>query len=181
MTATVDSNFWASHDKHTSELLTKSEQAAQHLRKIFKHLQSVNPELMTIEVQYDGSGDSGEIESIGYYKRPFSTVMYDPASEIDVTDSEPLSGELTNGMVKNRSFWNPETRSMVQQEPSPPTARELIDDLAWDVAYGKHPGFEINEGAYGTVVIYQDEDDEVQVQLTHNERIEEVCTTTSEL
>lgn len=38
-----------------------------------------------------------------------------------------------------------------------PEIEQLIDTLAWFIAYGSHPGFEINEGGQGTIRFSLDE------------------------
>jgi hypothetical protein len=78
---------------------------------ICKMLVEQMPEAVRVEIQYQGSGDSGNIEWVTAYS---------------------LSGEK----LKN-----------------PPE----IENHAWTIAYGAHPGFEINEGGGGTITVYPHE------------------------
>lgn len=47
---------------------------------------------------------------------------------------------------------------------------KAIDELAWDLAYGQNPDFEINEGGQGVVQVLF-EDNEWTVHLHHEENI----------
>jgi hypothetical protein len=56
-----------------------------------------------------------------------------------------------------------------------PEIEQLIDTLAWDIAYGSHPGFEINEGGQGVVRFSLDEEtSEWKGELHHEENIVQV-------
>src|SRR4051794_40786293 len=82
--------------------------------------------IATVEIEYDGEGDSGQIESIA-------------ARDVKgwpVRLNQPLSLALREGEETTRygSFT------------------EALDDFAWSVLEENHSGFQDNDGGFGTVV-----------------------------
>ena len=47
----------------------------------------------------------------------------------------------------------------------------LLDVVGWDIAYGSHPGFEINEGGQGTIDCQKNEDGVWTLSIHHEENI----------
>ena len=86
--------------------------------------------IVTVTVAFDGYGDSGQIESI------------------DAVGADEAPREL------------PQTSLMIRRslrgEPEPTcedmTAADAVERLAYDLLGDAHPGWEINDGAYGTFV-----------------------------
>lgn len=141
--------------------------AAGFLRTLFFYLRSQHPELARIEVTYEGSGDSGQIEDVNYFQSPTDCVL------IEIDDMAPLPDEVAQGKTFQAGQWEPERGFVKNGNPVNISARQLIDEFAWDLAYSQNPGFEINEGGYGTISITSDEDDRstVHIRLSHSERI----------
>jgi hypothetical protein len=169
MTSTQD--FAAIYRNHLSKVASAANDAATGLRTIFLYLRAEYPDLQYIEIEYDGGGDSGQIDSIFYggdktsdYVAPFS---------VDVSDNQPLPDEITQERTHQPGEWQPGVGWVDTGERTNVTAERLISDLGWDLAYGCHPGFEINEGGCGRIVIRADEDDPamVRVSVSHSERI----------
>lgn len=155
----------------TSTTDDAKDNAAAELRTLYLYLRSEYPNLRYIEVEYDGCSDNGQIHSIFYgankeseHVAPFSAL---------VDDAQPLPDAVAKGHSRQPGEWQPGVGWVDTGERSNFTAEQMISELAWDLAYGQNPGFEINEGGYGRVVIAADEDDPslVRVSLSHSERI----------
>lgn len=87
-------------------------------------------DIATVTVAFDGYGDSGLIESV------------------DAFGEDGLSCDLpSTSLFVRRALWG---------EPEPAseemTVAEAIERLAYDLLSGAHPGWEINDGSYGTFV-----------------------------
>ncbi|MGL4241516.1 MAG: DUF6878 family protein [Beijerinckiaceae bacterium] len=86
--------------------------------------------IATVTVEFDGYGDSGQIESV------------------DALGKDGVSCDLpSTSLAMRRALWG---------EPEPAseemTVAEAIERLAYDLLGGAHPGWEINDGSYGTFV-----------------------------
>ena len=106
-----------------------------------------------VTVEYDGSGDSGQIDTIE---------AWDAGN-----DRMPLPFE-------------PRIQFVPENPGSPPAEYSLeaaIETVAWDYLYDLHCGWENNDGAYGTFVF---DVPARTLTLEHNERYTEVSTTTHE-
>ncbi len=84
--------------------------------------------VVTVTVEFDGYGDSGQIESL------------------DAVGADGLVRELpATSLILRRAVWGeaePHSEEM--------TAAEAIERLAYDLLGDAHPGWEINDGAYGS-------------------------------
>jgi hypothetical protein len=81
-----------------------------------------------VTVEFDGYGDSGQIESV------------------EATGADGLVRELPAiSLIHRRAQWG-------EAEPrcEEMTATETIERLAYDLLGDAHPGWEINDGAYGS-------------------------------
>lgn len=102
--------------------------------------------IATVTVTFDGSSDSGQIESI---------------DSRDATGIEMPLPEATVSIVA--IVWG-HSRS----EPRSMSVREGIEHLAYDALEETHDGWEINEGAYGEFVF---DVPALEIRLDYNERI----------
>jgi hypothetical protein len=63
------------------------EHARQHLPEAARQLKEIG--VVSIEVYYDGCGDSGQIESIHYFDANYRSI--DPAGRVTITDEELMN------------------------------------------------------------------------------------------
>jgi hypothetical protein len=97
-----------------------------------------------VHVEFDGCGDSGQIESVSVYAVDVPMAL--PAVSIEFV--EPAEGSETT----NR-------RSV--------TLQEAIEQLVYDALEELHPGWEINDGAFGEFVF---DVERRTIDVVHNER-----------
>lgn len=86
--------------------------------------------ILTVTIAFDGYGDSGQIESI------------------DAIGKDGVSRELpARSITIRRARWG-------EAEPASEemTVAEAVERLAYDLLGGAHPGWEINDGSFGTFV-----------------------------
>jgi hypothetical protein len=109
-------------------------------------------EVQSVSVQFDGYGDSGSLEGITYL----------PSAEgkAEVPDTPHEVTEWTQGGKPKRVVRNY-------------TLDELVSEACYGLLGAEHPGWEINEGSFGTFTINPATD---AVSLTFNQRIESVET-----
>jgi hypothetical protein len=106
-----------------------------------------------VTVEYDGSGDSGQIENIEAWSADNKRLPFPTGPRIQFVPENPGS-------------------------PSAEYSLEAaIDTVAWDYLYDLHCGWENNDGAFGTFVF---DVPARTLTLEHNERYTEVSTTTHE-
>jgi Family of unknown function (DUF6878) len=106
-----------------------------------------------VSVEFDGSGDSGQIEDILAWNTAGDTVSLPVDRKLQLASPLP------------------------DYPPAEITFQEAIETLAYDYLGDAHPGWEINDGAFGTFVF--DVADRT-ITLAHNERYTEVNTTSHE-
>ncbi len=102
--------------------------------------------ITSVVVQFDGSGDSGQIEDIEVKAGDQPAEL--PAGEIELAYVAPDSIE-------------PERRSL--------TIRNAVESLVYDFLEETHSGWENNEGAYGEFIF---DVAERTITLDYNERVE---------
>jgi hypothetical protein len=103
--------------------------------------------IATVLVEFDGYGDSGQIEDIRAHGGPDIAVNL-PECNVEIARVEYGSPEIVRGIY---------------------TVKEAIERLAYDFLEETHGGWENNEGAYGDFLF-----DVAQrtITLNYNERIE---------
>lgn len=167
-------NIVEAYMQRLAELSESANEAASDLRKVFLWLKTRNPKLDRIEISYDGCGGSGQVEDIQCWATNPTAPSTLERVELDGMD-EPLPDEFFNAKPRKQRKHQTITCNLTIQsrESRNCTPEQLLDKLAWDLAYGENPGFEINEGGYGTVRIRvsTDNPDGVTVTLSHSERI----------
>lgn len=160
-------NFEATMQKYYEQRKEELRTGVDKLRAVFLYLKGLHPELQRIEIEYDGCGDSGQVGYIAYYSGP--------TSKLEIDDSQPLPDVLANGRRSRRGKWISGQGYVEDEADINISASDLLQDRGWDVAYGQNPGFEINEGAYGTITISSEINNpvapnDVDVKLEHSER-----------
>lgn len=156
--------------KHYEGIHDRQQQAVAALKAIFSYLQRKYPDLRVIEITYNGSGDSGQIEDIRFNPRWRTEVQ----AELEVAD-ETMPDELAFGRKHQGGHWDRERGEWTADSPDRnPSLMHLLDTFGWDLAYGQNPGFEINEGGFGTISVSSESGsiDDVVIELSHSERVE---------
>jgi|LakMenEpi03Aug12_release.lakeMendotaPanAssembly.Ray.scaffolds.fasta_scaffold372861_2 hypothetical protein len=111
-----------------------------------------------VEVEFDGSGDSGSIEAPVFFKR---------RGKGYATGTE-FAGKEVPGSEFEASDWSGGKCKKVTRQK---TIGELIEDVCYGILGSEHGGWEINEGSFGTFIFRVDDD---KVLVTFNQRIESV-------
>jgi hypothetical protein len=170
-TSTAGADFATFYRNHMSKVASAADDAATGLRTLFLYLRAQQPELQYIEIEYDGCGDSGNVESIFYGGN--QTADHVAPFSVDVSDDQPLPDEVAQGRTHQPGEWQPGVGWVTTGDLVNISAKQLLSDLGWDLAYGRNPGFEVNEGGYGRIVITADKEDPsvARISLSHSERI----------
>lgn len=103
--------------------------------------------ITTVLVEFDGYGDSGQIEDISAHAGPDVAVNL-PERDVDIARVEYGTLEIVRQTV---------------------SVRDAIETLAYDFLEETHGGWENNEGAYGDFLF---DVAERSITLNYNERIE---------
>lgn len=127
----------------TKDLANKLFAACAHLK------------IKKIKVDFDGEGDSGQIEEITFYNEKSEEVH----PVVDLGECVVVVGHR---LVD--SGWEDVTKTTKL------TLKEAAEQIAYDTLERKHSGWEINEGSYGTIYF---DIDERKVRCEFNERIVE--------
>ena len=106
-----------------------------------------------VTVEYDGSDDSGQIESIEAWNTANEKIPLPSLRKVQ------LASENTDFPVDEIGL------------------EAAVEQLAWDYLYDNHGGWENNDGAFGT---FEFSVPDRTIALQHNERYTDVNTTTHE-
>lgn len=108
--------------------------------------------ITTVSIEYDGEGDSGQVNDI----------------------------QAFDGKQQPVSLDQPVTLAI--HKPEEPTAyatlREALDDFAWTILGIYHDGFWNNDGGFGNIAI---DTSKARVTIDHNDRITDVDNTVTEV
>jgi len=144
-----------------ADQLKKSDRVKYHSNLLFNTL--AQTKVSSIEVSFEGCGDSGQIESVDYTDANGKGI-----------DEAYLDKTIVKGSAKTSYHkWDEKKKEMVLTEAREGNIREIIEEICYDKLGASHGGWEINEGSYGT--FYFDVSTR-KVTLEYNERIEEVRT-----
>lgn len=106
--------------------------------KVFKTLKGL--QLKRVQVNFDGCGDSGQIDSVAYGKTATGS-----CEENKTIDETPVEGvEITD-----TTRWDEKAKDWVS-EMRAGNLRDAIEQLCYDLLEMEHGGWEINEGSFGT-------------------------------
>jgi Family of unknown function (DUF6878) len=131
---------------------TPAEETRTHNKKlIFAALAEAG--VTKVSIEFDGAGDSGQIEEILAWNAAGDTIPLPSDRKLQLTSPAP---------------GNP---------PVETTLQEAVETLAYDYLEDTHPGWEINDGAFGTFVF---DVPARSITLEHNERYTEVHTSAHE-
>ena len=162
-------NDWESSFRSEQNRLNKERKALIEYNKnlLFPILKT--NKIKTVVVEFDGSGDSGQIESVG-----LSRYSYDKMGDEDEKDVDKLLEEFFVGAkIANGDQYNGEGGELCVEEQDT-TVEEVISSICYDLMEIEHPGWEDGEGAYGEFIFDLEKD---TISYVHNERITEVNTT----
>jgi hypothetical protein len=144
-----------------ADQLKKADRVKHHANLLFDTL--AQTKVSSIEVSFEGCGDSGQIEAVDYTDSKGKGI-----------DELYLDKVIVKGSAKTSYHqWDEKTKKLVLTEPKEGNVREIIEEICYDKLGASHGGWEINEGSYGT--FYFDVSTR-KVRLEYNERIEEVRT-----
>ena len=144
-----------------ADQLKKADRVKYHANLLFDTL--AKTKVSSIEVAFEGCGDSGQIEAVDYTDANGKGI-----------DEAYLNKTIVKGSEKTSYHkWDEKTKKLVKTEATEGNVREIIEEICYDKLGASHGGWEINEGSYGT--FYFDVSTR-KVRLEYNERIEEVRT-----
>ena len=115
--------------------------------------------IKTVNVEYAGSGDNGQIEDV--------TFVYKNAVE-NMEDSITIIKESSK--FEDGQWHQRESEEEVDLE-------EAVRDLCYEILSDSHPGWEVNDGSQGGMVFNVDEN---TIKLEHTEYYTESTTTKEE-
>lgn len=108
----------------------------QERKEILTQLRALN--VASVVVDYDGSGDSGQVESVEARTAGGNAIdLAVPAGMKEVEEGHYVVGQ---------GF-------LTQKKIKPVLLRERIEDFAYAWLEDQHPGWEINGGSYGQLTI----------------------------
>jgi len=144
-----------------ADQLKKADRVKYHANLLFDTLSQTK--VSSIEVSFEGCGDSGQIESVDYTDTNGKGI-----------DEAYLDKVIVKGSAKTSYHqWDEKKKQMVLTEAKEGNVREIIEEICYDKLGASHGGWEINEGSYGT---FHFDVSTRKVRLEYNERIEEVRT-----
>jgi len=132
-------------------------------------------------IRYEGSGDSGQVEEIAIYKPgedPQSDCYYyfegladEEQRAIHAERTAFLSDTKIEITVTSSRFDHDKHEWIESSEDQMVPLLRGLDWLAYHWLEQRHPGWEINEGSYGHVVVHVDR---LRMEMEHSERIVDV-------
>ena len=144
-----------------ADQLKKADKVKYHSNLLFDTL--AQTKVSSIEVSFEGCGDSGQIEAVDYTDANGKGI-----------DEAYLNKTIVKGSEKTSYHkWDEKKKMLVKTEPREGNVREIVEEVCYDKLGASHGGWEINEGSYGT--FYFDVSTR-KVRLEYNQRIEEVRT-----
>ncbi len=144
-----------------ADQIKKGDRVKYHSNLLFDTL--AQTKVSSIEVSFEGCGDSGQIESVDYTDANGKGIDEAYLNKIIVKGSEKTSYHQ----------WDEKKKMLVKTEPREGNVREIVEEICYDKLGASHGGWEINEGSYGTFLF---DVAARKVSLEYNERIEEVRT-----
>jgi hypothetical protein len=134
----------------------KGDKAKNNAKVLFDALE--NTRVVSIVVDFDGCGDSGQINNIEYYDHR------------DKGLSHP-EGKIKGSKLHKGSTWDEKLKTFVELPDCEGTFNEVVEEICYDRLGARHSGWEINEGSYGTFnfdVLNR------KIDLEYNERVETI-------
>lgn len=134
--------------------------SVENIKQFCKLLSAYN--VVRVELYYDGSGDSGDFETIQVVTLPTPTQI-DLSAQLTSNPGSVTSNEKrTDGYTWAKNIGAQENALI---------NKEMFDEFVDDVFSLLPGGWEINDGSYGDIVVDVAEE---SVNIDHNERYTEV-------
>ena len=144
-----------------ADRLKKADRVKYHANLLFDTL--AQTKVSSIEVSFEGCGDSGQIEAVDYTDANGKGI-----------DEAYLNKTIVKGSEKTSYHqWDEKKKMLVKTEAREGNIREIIEEVCYDKLGASHGGWEINEGSYGT---FRFDVAGRKVSLEYNQRIEDVRT-----
>ena len=134
----------------------KLERSKVNIKALFDTL--ADTRVASIEVTFDGCGDSGQIES----------VIYEDHRGKELSCPELI---VKGSHLGHQHQWDEKKKEFIEVGGGEGNVSAIVEEVCYDRLGAKHSGWEINEGSYGTFhfdVLNR------KVELEYNERIEQV-------
>jgi hypothetical protein len=116
-----------------------------------------------VEVSFDGSGDSGNMEEPEFFRGV-------GANQVQVAPSDIEHTRVEGALISHECTWDPKKKDWVHTTKTP-TISELVESICYDLLEANHGGWEINSGSFGKFIL---DVGESQIALEYNERVESV-------
>lgn len=116
-----------------------------------------------VEIDFDGSGDSGNMEEPVFFRGI-------GANQVQVAPSDIEHTRVEGALISSECTWDPKKKLWIHKTETP-TISELVESICYDLLESNHGGWEINEGSFGKFVLAVKES---QIALEYNERVESV-------
>jgi hypothetical protein len=153
--------------------MSSEENVEKNKKVILKVLEDMG--VKQVKVEYDGSGDSGQIEDVTLIRRTSIEAMGEAIEDNDVV--EEGEDEVMVVIEKETNRFNGEGWDRKVEEVTE-SIEEAVKELCYDLLEGLHAGWEINEGSNGEFMF---EVGEGVIHLTHHNNYMETDTTSHEL
>jgi len=142
-----------------ADQLKKSDRVKYHANLLFNTL--AQTKVSSIEVSFEGCGDSGQIESVDYTDANGKGI-----------DEAYLDKTIVKGSAKTIYHqWDEKKKMLVETKAREGNIREIVEEVCYDKLGSSHGGWEINAGSYGT---FRFDVAGRKITLEYNERIEDV-------
>jgi len=142
--------------KFKKEQNSKAQRSKHNATALFDALQ--NTKVFSIVANFNGSGDSGQIDCIEYFDRKENNLV------------EP-EGKVLGSKLEAGHYWNQKTNDFEEKPEREGDFGELVEQICYDRLSAHHAGWEINEGSYGT---FKFDVLNRKIDLEFNERVESV-------
>jgi len=123
--------------------------------------------IKTVLVEFDGSADSGSIDSVHLSKKSYDDMGAGDDEDCSNILEEVFIGSRISTSVSYSHGKNPE----LEVEEGDSTVEGVITSICYNLIEIEHPGWENNDGAYGEFVFDIEND---KINYTHNTRIMDV-------
>ena len=149
-------DIWA---KIKADQIKKTEKSKINAKALFDTL--ADTRVVSIEVTFDGCGDSGQINDIIYK---------------DHRDKELSCPDLIvkGSHLGKQHDWDDKQKKFVEVGGGEGKVSSIVEEICYDKLGASHAGWEINEGSYG---VFNFDVLNRKISLEFNERVESVNTT----